>query len=118
MAAVTAVLAHQSFVGLVFGGAVSFDGFAVGVVVSEGHVKSAPATSGFLELDHIVPFAVGGEATVENLRLLCKSHSHEADLRFGPRGRDGRGGLVREELATCRNRNSFKTSCRRAAQPP
>jgi len=54
---------------------------------------------GFLEFDHIVPFAAGGEATVENLRLLCKSHSHEADLRFGPRGRDGRGGLVREELA-------------------
>src|SRR5216117_3244610 len=55
---------------------------------------------GFLEFDHIVPFAVGGEATVENLRLLCKSHNrHEADLYFDPRRRDSRSGLVREELA-------------------
>ena len=55
----------------------------------------------FLELDHIVPFAVGGEATVENLRLLCKIHNrHEADLYFGPRGPNGRGGSVREELAS------------------
>ncbi|PYV07733.1 MAG: hypothetical protein DMG07_27750, partial [Acidobacteria bacterium] len=55
---------------------------------------------GFLEFDHIVPFAVGGEATVENLRLLCKSHNgHEADLYFGPRGRNSRGGFAREELA-------------------
>ena len=41
---------------------------------------------GLLEFDYIVPFAVGGEATVENVRLLCKSHNrHEADLYFGPR---------------------------------
>src|SRR5881296_3910702 len=38
---------------------------------------------GFLEFDHIVPFAVGGEATVENLRLLCKKHNHRvAELYF------------------------------------
>src|SRR2546426_7090453 len=55
---------------------------------------------GFLEFDHIVPFAVGGEATVENIRLLCKKHNgHEADLYFGPRGPNGRGGFVREEPA-------------------
>jgi len=44
---------------------------------------------GFLEFDHIVPFAVGGEATVENLRLLCKlcryrHKRHYADSRIMP----------------------------------
>ncbi|PYV07875.1 MAG: hypothetical protein DMG07_27350, partial [Acidobacteria bacterium] len=38
-----------------------------------------------LEFDHIVPFAAGGEATVENLRLLCRVHNrHEAERFFGP----------------------------------
>ena len=39
---------------------------------------------GFLEFDHIVPFAAGGDATVENLRLLCRVHNrHEAELSSG-----------------------------------
>ena len=28
-----------------------------------------------LELDHVEPFAVGGEATIENLRLRCRAHN-------------------------------------------
>jgi len=28
-----------------------------------------------LELDHIIPFSLGGESTTENLRLLCKTHN-------------------------------------------
>jgi hypothetical protein len=28
-----------------------------------------------LELDHVVPWAVGGESTVENLRLRCRAHN-------------------------------------------
>ena len=41
---------------------------------------------GFLEFDHRRPHADGGPATVENLRLLCRSHNqHTADLHFGPR---------------------------------
>lgn len=28
-----------------------------------------------LELDHIVPLAVGGKATVENLRMRCRAHN-------------------------------------------
>ncbi len=37
-----------------------------------------------LELDHVIPFARGGETTVENLRLLCKPHNqHEAERLFG-----------------------------------
>ncbi|HUS67938.1 MAG TPA: HNH endonuclease, partial [Kofleriaceae bacterium] len=31
--------------------------------------------SGFLEFDHVVPVARGGEATVEGTRLLCKAHN-------------------------------------------
>jgi 5-methylcytosine-specific restriction endonuclease McrA len=37
-----------------------------------------------LELDHRIPFARGGETTVENLRLLCSEHNqHEAERVFG-----------------------------------
>jgi hypothetical protein len=28
-----------------------------------------------LELDHVEPFATGGEATIENLRLRCRAHN-------------------------------------------
>jgi HNH endonuclease len=39
---------------------------------------------GFLELDHIQPRALGGEDSVENLRLLCKAHNlHAARRAFG-----------------------------------
>jgi 5-methylcytosine-specific restriction endonuclease McrA len=47
----------------------------------------------FLELHHLVPFADGGQSTVENLVLHCKSHNgYEADRWFGPM-------RVKEELA-------------------
>ena len=37
-----------------------------------------------LELDHIVPFAVGGRTESENLRVLCSAHNlHTARLAFG-----------------------------------
>jgi 5-methylcytosine-specific restriction endonuclease McrA len=37
-----------------------------------------------LEYDHIVPFAVGGETTSENLRLRCRTHNQlEAIVVFG-----------------------------------
>jgi 5-methylcytosine-specific restriction endonuclease McrA len=31
--------------------------------------------TGFLEYDHITPFAQGGAATVDNIRLLCRAHN-------------------------------------------
>src|SRR6185369_9333471 len=38
-----------------------------------------------LELDHIVPAALGGPSTVENLRLRCRSHNQlGAEQIFGP----------------------------------
>ena len=38
----------------------------------------------WLEFDHIVPKALGGETTVENLRLLCRTHNRRAaEKAFG-----------------------------------
>ena len=40
--------------------------------------------TGFLELDHVVPVARGGEATLENLRVLCRTHNqYEAERILG-----------------------------------
>jgi hypothetical protein len=40
--------------------------------------------TGFLEFHHVVPFAAGGETSIENLQLRCRSHNaHEADRFFG-----------------------------------
>jgi 5-methylcytosine-specific restriction endonuclease McrA len=45
----------------------------------------------FLEFHHQVPFAKRGPATVANITLRCRRHNqYEADLVFGPRGRDSR----------------------------
>ncbi len=39
---------------------------------------------GFLRIHHRIPFADGGEATLENLQLRCAAHNrHEAELWFG-----------------------------------
>jgi len=41
--------------------------------------------TGFLEFHHVVAFARGGEATVANIALRCRSHNqYEAKLGFGP----------------------------------
>jgi len=38
----------------------------------------------FLEYDHVIPLAHGGETTVRNLRLRCRAHNQlEADREFG-----------------------------------
>jgi hypothetical protein len=40
--------------------------------------------TGFLELDHLVPVSRDGDATVENVRVLCRSHNrHEAERVLG-----------------------------------
>ncbi len=58
------------------------------------------AERGFLEFHHVEPYAVGGEATVENVQLRCRRHNdYEARAYFGQDRADERGGLVREEAA-------------------
>ena len=42
---------------------------------------------GFLEYHHVVPYAVGGKATIANIQLRCRAHNgYEADLFFGADG--------------------------------
>ncbi len=51
--------------------------------VSKGGHRCAERT--FLEFHHIVPYALGGLATVESISLRCRCHNqYEADLIFGP----------------------------------
>ena len=35
-----------------------------------------------LELDHVHPWAVGGEGTIENLRLRCRAHNQRYARQF------------------------------------
>jgi hypothetical protein len=45
-----------------------------------------------LQCDHIIPFALGGETTFENLRLLCATHNrYEARKHFGEGRKKNRG---------------------------
>src|SRR5207237_5108798 len=47
---------------------------------------------GFLELHHVEPHAVGGEATADNIQLRCRAHNaYEAELFYG------RGKVVRRD---------------------
>jgi hypothetical protein len=49
---------------------------------------------GFLEFHHVVPYAMGGEAAVENIQLRCRAHNgYEAGLFYGQGEHwDGGGG--------------------------
>ena len=68
--------------------------------------------TGFLEYHHVVPFARGGAATVDNIQLRCRAHNqHEAWEMFGV----GRQLFVRErsvnyaraaDVARCGTRNA------------
>jgi hypothetical protein len=41
---------------------------------------------GFVEFHHLVPYAVGGGTTVENIALRCRTHNQlEGEMYFGPR---------------------------------
>ncbi|PYQ21546.1 MAG: hypothetical protein DMF79_07915 [Acidobacteria bacterium] len=44
------------------------------------------AERSFLEFHHVQPYAVGGQATVDNIALRCRAHNaYEADLFYGSR---------------------------------
>ncbi len=56
------------------------------------------AERAFLEFHHVVPYAAGGEATVDNIELRCRAHNdYEAELcvglQIGSSGRRTRSGL-------------------------
>jgi 5-methylcytosine-specific restriction endonuclease McrA len=57
------------------------DGGQCAFVSADGHRCEE---RGQLECDHIIPVALGGQSTVENLRLLCRPHNrHAAERVFG-----------------------------------
>ena len=60
------------------------DGDQCAYVSKDGH-RCTERT--FLEFHHIVPYALGGPATVDNISLRCRRHNQsDAELVFGPRG--------------------------------
>jgi 5-methylcytosine-specific restriction endonuclease McrA len=65
----------------------------------------------FLEFHHVVPYAAGGPATIENIQLRCRAHNgHEVDLYFG-RGKrrtrnSGRGERVAPRVEGTRSGTS------------
>ena len=62
--------------------------------VSDGG-KRCPARR-MLEFDHQVPVALGGEATLENTRLLCRAHNQlAAERAFGAEFMDRTRGVAR-----------------------
>jgi len=64
-------------------GVVRRDGGQCAFVSRDGH-RCTERT--FLEFHHILPYALGGLATVENISLRCRRHNqYEGELVFGPR---------------------------------
>ena len=64
------------------------DGDQCAFVSGDGHRCTERA---FLEFHHILPYAKGGLATVENISLRCRRHNqYEAQLIFGPQRTSGR----------------------------
>lgn len=69
------------------------DGERCAFVAQSGYRCTATA---FLEFHHVVPYAVGGPATIANVEFRCKPHNrYEAGLYYGPRAPEG---VVREEV--------------------
>jgi hypothetical protein len=63
------------------------DGGRCAFVGASGHHCTERA---WLEYHHVVPYAVGGEATVANIQLRCRAHNgHEADVFFKSRRIEG-----------------------------
>ena len=57
------------------------DGWSCTFVGDGGHPCDSRA---LLQFDHVVPLARGGQTTVGNLRLLCRTHNQlEAERKFG-----------------------------------
>jgi hypothetical protein len=72
----------------------------------------------FLEFHHVQPYALGGEATLANIQLRCRSHNaYEARLYFGQGNGHGGAGSVRETTAPYGGRPTWETCFIRPGQP-
>jgi cell division septum initiation protein DivIVA len=68
-----------------------------------------------LEIDHILPVAMGGRSTPENLRILCRAHNqHEADRVLGKERVQARREVAQRERA--RARDAARASAARAKE--
>ena len=57
------------------------DGYCCTYVSPKGVKCNCPVD---LEIDHIVPFSLGGGTSLENLRVLCRTHNFLAEIEaFG-----------------------------------
>jgi hypothetical protein len=66
----------------------------------------------FLELDHVIPFARGGKAVLENLRVRCRAHNRwYAEQTFG-RAHVEKRIQARRRTRECVESTSFETAAR------
>jgi len=65
-----------------------------------------------LEFDHVIPFARGGESTVDNLRLRCREHNqHGAEQTYG-------AGFMEQKRNEAREAQANKRAARASDAPP
>jgi len=75
-----------------------------------------------LEFDHIVPVALGGQSTVENVRLACRAHNqYEADRKLGrlfmqQKRSSGMDEATRQIASGLRNLGMSATEARQCAE--
>jgi len=70
----------------------------------------------FLEYDHVDPVARGGQATVENVHLLCRCHNQfEADRTFGAKFMSDKRETARRAAAEARTQHAEAQARTRAA---
>jgi len=63
-----------------------------------------------LQFDHIDPVAIGGEATVDNIRLRCRTHNlYEAERIFGAGFMETKREAARQSAAEKRERTAAET---------
>jgi hypothetical protein len=90
------------------------DGGRCAFVGASGHRCSERA---FLEYHHVVPHAVGGQATIANIQLRCRAHNgYEADVFFGTGLRKRGAAGVAERSENCAVSWGFSPVPERATQ--
>jgi hypothetical protein len=80
------------------------DGGRCTFVGADGHRCEERAR---VEVDHVVPVALGGTATAANLRLLCRAHNQfAAERALGRSHVDARRNAAQQAAATARDRRA------------
>jgi len=90
------------------------DGGRCTFVGEGGHRCGAVAR---VEFDHVDPVAVGGEATVDNIRLRCRAHNqYEAECIFGAGFMENKREAAKQAAAEKRERAAAEKQERAAEQ--